>query len=255
MHILLCCVILVGCSRTGRQMKHDQFIASQEAKENQSKVEEKQSPQPLPIDTRIEPEIIPEKTGKDLSLADLYPVLSKAVFTIYNSDDINNYQGSGFFISSSGIAVSNYHVFKGKHKNKTQVVMIDNSQFSVGEVLEKNEEYDYIIFRVNGYSETFPYLNISQYSPKIGEKVFAIGNPKGLQSTLSNGIISGRRDINQGDNAYIQINVEITHGSSGGALFNEYGEVIGITTSGYDEANLNFAVDIQILKLDRFTNN
>lgn len=83
----------------------------------------------------------------------------------------------------------------------------------------------------------------------VGEDVFAIGNPKGLEHTLSKGIVSSYRE----NNTMIQTTTEITHGSSGGPLFNMQGEVIGITTSGVGEANLNFAMNIQILDLIEFT--
>jgi hypothetical protein len=81
---------------------------------------------------------------------------------------------------------------------------------------------------------------------KLGEKVVAIGSPKGLTNTVSDGVVSGFR--NDGVNNLIQTSVPITFGSSGGALINEYGEVIGVTTSGIGEANLNFAVPINVVK-------
>lgn len=78
--------------------------------------------------------------------------------------------------------------------------------------------------------------------------MFAIGNPKGLESTLSTGIVSSIRSSDH----LIQTTAEITHGSSGGPLFNMKGEVIGITSAGLGEANLNFAVDIRSLNLSGY---
>ena len=82
-------------------------------------------------------------------------------------------------------------------------------------------------------------------NPKVGEKVYTIGSPLGLENTFSSGEISQLREDN-----LIQINAPIDHGSSGGALINEYGEVIGITTAGIESsgANLNFAVDIDVVR-------
>ncbi|MBK8111356.1 MAG: serine protease [Saprospiraceae bacterium] len=88
-----------------------------------------------------------------------------------------------------------------------------------------------------------------QKKSPIGQSCFAIGNPKGLVNTLSTGIISSLRK--NGD--VIQTTAEITQGSSGGPLFNADGEVIGITTAGLEEANLNFAVSILSLDLPFFT--
>jgi serine protease Do len=80
---------------------------------------------------------------------------------------------------------------------------------------------------------------------EVGEKVYTIGSPLGLENTFSSGEISQLREDN-----LIQINAPIDHGSSGGALINEYGEVIGITTAGIESsgANLNFAVDIDVVR-------
>jgi serine protease Do len=85
----------------------------------------------------------------------------------------------------------------------------------------------------------------------IGENIFAIGSPKGLTNSLTKGTISGFRD-----NHRIQIDATIDHGSSGGPLFNERGEVIGITTSGLGTGSeLNFAVNIQALPYKKYVNN
>ncbi|MBT7040932.1 MAG: trypsin-like serine protease, partial [Bacteroidetes bacterium] len=85
----------------------------------------------------------------------------------------------------------------------------------------------------------------------IGENVFAIGNPLGLEKTLSKGIISGYRGD---DNELIQTDTDVTHGSSGGPLFNMRGEVLGITSMVLKSggANLNFAISIELLDLERF---
>jgi serine protease Do len=107
---------------------------------------------------------------------------------------------------------------------------------------------DYIIFKVAGFGQSFPYLRLANSIPKVGENVFAIGNPKGLDHTLSTGIVSALRQ----NNAIIQTTTEITHGSSGGPLFNMQGEVIGITTAGLGEANLNFAVNVVGLGFENY---
>jgi len=84
------------------------------------------------------------------------------------------------------------------------------------------------------------HVKLAKILPKIGEGVFAIGNPEGLEQTLSNGIISSYRE----DKTYIQTNTAITHGSSGGPLFNMKGEVIGIISLGKQEGSLFFALSI-----------
>jgi serine protease Do len=105
-----------------------------------------------------------------------------------------------------------------------------------------------VIFEVDTEGHYVNSLNTASDLPTIGEDVFAIGNPKGLEQTLSKGIVSGYREANK----YIQTTAEITNGSSGGPLFNMAGEVVGITTSGVGEANLNFAIKIQNLRLHNY---
>ena len=170
-------------------------------------------------------------------------------FVIFPGRETISY-GSGFFISEDGLAISNYHVFKGESVGSEIIRTEDGSNFSVSEVLEKDEEKDYIIFRVKKERPTqkFPFAPYSKTAPEIGEKVFAIGNPEGLEKTLADGIVSGFRE---GEDL-IQITVPITHGSSGGPLFNMNGEVVGITSGGLNVGNLNFAVNIQKLRLSRY---
>jgi S1-C subfamily serine protease len=82
--------------------------------------------------------------------------------------------------------------------------------------------------------------------PEIGDKVYAIGSPYGLENTVSEGVVSGIRTID--GMTYIQHTCNTTHGSSGGALLDENGYLIGITSSGYDGTNLNFAIPISYVQ-------
>jgi serine protease Do len=173
-------------------------------------------------------------------ISTLYERNKDAVFVVYTSDGSNNAQGSGFFISSSGLAVSNYHVFKGTQRG-LESIKTQNGTFKVENVLACDSDNDYIVFKVAGHGTSFPCLKIANSLPRVGEDVFAIGAPEGLEQTLSKGIVSAIRGK---ENCIIQTTAEITHGSSGGPLFNKQGEVIGITSGGMDAADLNFAVSI-----------
>ncbi len=177
---------------------------------------------------------------KSTDISTLYEQNKDAVFVIYTSNGTEAAQGSGFFISPSGVAVSNYHVFKGTTPGLESIVTA-NGTFKVESVLKKSEENDFIVFKVSKIGSVFPFLKIANSLPRVGENVFAIGNPEGLENTLSTGIVSSYRGNNK---AVIQTTAEITHGSSGGPLFNKQGEVIGITSAGMGDANLNFAINI-----------
>ena len=193
-------------------------------------------------------EIRTSNSTTKLSPKSIYKKYESAVFMIYTSDGDGMAQGSGFFVNSNGLAISNYHVFKGTYKGLEIIKTTNGKKYKVKEVLAFSERFDYILFRVDGQGIQFPYIPITLRGFEIGDEVVAIGSPLGMENTLSNGLVSQKWD-----NYKLQISVPIDHGSSGGALINEFGEVIGITSGGRDDsgANLNYAQDIRAI----FSNN
>lgn len=177
--------------------------------------------------------------------AKIFSKYNTAVFMVFTSDGYIGYQGSGFFINSDGLAVSNYHVFQGTNVGAEQIKLANSDHvYKVVEVIHNDEEEDFILFRVNVSNTNF--IPIAKYKPQVGEKVYAIGSPRGLENTFSSGEVSQWRDKN-----LMQISALIDHGSSGGALINEYGEVVGITSGSFadgSQANLNYAWSIDAIK-------
>ncbi|WP_075618290.1 S-layer homology domain-containing protein [Paenisporosarcina indica] len=149
-------------------------------------------------------------------------------------------QGSGIVIAN-GLILTNHHVMRGA--SSATVIFNDGTEYQVSGVVESNPKKDIAIIKT---SKTFNVsgVNVRSSSQGLskGEKVVAIGSPQGLQNTVSDGIISALRVID--GVSTIQTNADIDQGSSGGALFNENGQLIGMTSSGYDDvmANLNFAI-------------
>ncbi len=186
-----------------------------------------------------------KRSNRKLDGREVFDKYSTAVFMVFVSDGMKGYQGSGFFIDNEGLAVSNYHVFKGAGIGMENIKLLGSEVVhKVTEIIAKDEEEDYILFRVD--CDNTNYLPIASSKPQIGEKVFAIGSPRGLENTFSSGEVSQWRANN-----LMQINALIDHGSSGGALINEYGEAVGITSgSFYDgsQANLNYAWSIDVIK-------
>lgn len=186
---------------------------------------------------------LPQATGKSAAMSpeELFAKASPAVVRIIVRDkDFKAIaRGSGFFISADGLVVTNYHVIKDAEFATVQ--LSNNATLFVDGVAAVDPKADLAILKVNG--ENLPYLIISkEHTPKIGAKVYAIGNPKGLTNTLSEGIISGLRKINEGLTR-IQTTAPISPGSSGGPLLNAKGEVLGVTTAYLKGGqNLNFAV-------------
>ena len=193
------------------------------------------------------------ESGQNVAMeaTEIFKKYNSAVFMIFTSDGFREAQGSGFFIRSDGLAVSNYHVFEGTTIGLEIIKLIDGRTFKVKEVLAKSDKDDFILFRIEG-NGPFNCIPISKRKCQVGEKVYAIGSPRGLENTFSSGEISQIREDN-----FIQTSCPIDHGSSGGVLLNVYGEAIGITTAGRDDsgANLNFVKDIKVVReaLNRLT--
>jgi|WetSurSiteA1Bulk_404760.scaffolds.fasta_scaffold00080_11 serine protease Do len=239
--LTLCLAGCSGCSKSG--IRSHSREAGKSAELNQEPSVESDNPETV---TEKDPET-EQNTSGNLPLNELFRKCKPAVFMIKTIDEGNQYQGTGFFISPGGIAISNYHLFEGKTMGKEEIKLADGSQTTIKDFLARNSEEDYIIFQVE-VNNPVQYLSVSSVEPEIGEEVFAIGNPHGLEHTLSQGIVSGYRQ----EKMLIQTTAEIAQGSSGGPLMNLQGEVVGITSSTLGEANLNFAVNINLLYLSRF---
>jgi Mg-chelatase subunit ChlD len=149
--------------------------------------------------------------------------------------------GSGFFVSKNLIA-TNRHVVKcgtrGTIKFRDQ-----GPQYPITSIWAVDDSsYDLAIIKVDNISaKPLPLGNGENIT--IGKTVYVAGNPKGLEGTFSNGIISSIRK----EEGLIQFTAPISPGSSGGPLVNESGEVIGVATGFVEGQNLNFAVEIQHL--------
>src|ERR1700690_1731608 len=137
-------------------------------------------------------------------------------------------QGSGFFISGDGYAVTNNHVVD---KAESVQVTTDDGKVHEAKVIGTDQRSDLALIKVEGGS--FPYVNLSDKAPRIGDWVLAVGNPFGLGGTVTAGIVSARgRDI--GASAYddfIQIDAPVNKGNSGGPTFDTEGNVIGVNTA------------------------
>jgi len=156
-------------------------------------------------------------------------------------------QGSGFLVSKNGHVVTNYHVIK--NGASAVIKLPDGAFFAVDGVLASNKDRDVAIIKAHG--NNFRPLTLGDSNRlQVGEEVVAIGNPLSLESTVSNGIVSAIRTVEDEGGKFVQITAPISPGSSGGPLFNMAGEVVGITTSHLiGGQNLNFAIPINDVKL------
>jgi hypothetical protein len=155
-------------------------------------------------------------------------------------------QGSGFLVSKDGLIMTNYHVIA--EGNSAVVKFPDGGFYVVDGVLGFDKGRDIAIIKAHG--QNFRTLSLGNSDRvRVGEDVVAIGNPLSLESTVSNGIVSGLRTVEDLGGKFLQVTAPISPGSSGGPLFNMSGEVIGITTLYLKGGeNLNFAIPINDAK-------
>jgi len=153
-------------------------------------------------------------------------------------------QGSGFFISPDGYAVTNNHVVDGA--DKVQVTTDDGKTYKA-KVIGTDKRTDLALIKVEGGSN-FPFAKLSDTEPRIGDWVLAVGNPFGLGGTVTAGIVSARgRDIGNGPyDDFIQIDAPVNKGNSGGPAFNTEGEVIGVNTAIYSPSGGSVGIAFSI---------
>ena len=137
-------------------------------------------------------------------------------------------QGSGFFITADGYAVTNNHVVQNAENVQ---VMTDDGKMYSAKVIGTDQRTDVALIKVEG--NDFPYVKLADHTPRVGDWVLAVGNPFGLGGTVTAGIVSARgRDIGAGPyDDFIQIDAPVNKGNSGGPTFDVDGNVIGVNTA------------------------
>jgi len=159
-------------------------------------------------------------------------------------------QGSGFFISADGYAVTNNHVVD---KAETVEVATDDGKTYSAKVIGTDPRTDIALIKIDGRSD-FPYVRFAEKQPRIGDWVLAVGNPFGLGGTVTAGIVSARgRDIGAGPyDDFIQIDAPVNRGNSGGPTFDVDGSVIGVNTAIYSPSGgsvgIAFAIPAETVK-------
>ena len=177
----------------------------------------------------------------EMSPEQLFAVASPAVVRIFVRDQGGDTvgMGSGFLVSSDGLVVTNFHVVEGSRS--AEILLANNAKFAVNAIAALNKEHDLALLKVDG--RDLPFLTMTDTKPlEVGATVYALGNPRGLTSTLSDGLISALRKDGEAV-VLIQTTAPISPGSSGGPLLGTDGQVVGVTTAYIEEGqNLNFAV-------------
>ena len=196
-------------------------------------------------DNLSKPVINNTETKKELDFEEISKFAVKVVMiSVLNQNGECFKTGSGFFAGKNGIILTNFHVIQG---GAMFAVRMENDEnvFLTNEIIKYDYSRDMAILRIENNVQPLSIYNGKSELVR-GQKVAAIGSPLGLFNSVSDGIISGFRNID--DNDFIQFTAPVSHGSSGGALFNMQGQVIGIITAGYDGGqNINLAVSYKVI--------
>ncbi|OJV66622.1 MAG: hypothetical protein BGO41_04145 [Clostridiales bacterium 38-18] len=189
-------------------------------------------------------ELKPSEISKQVSPAVVYIETFDA-----NGDLLGT--GSGMNVEANGKIFTNFHVIEGA--SKITVKFVEGKSYEVVALYAYDADRDVAVLKINGTGlPTVVFGNSA--SLENGEEILTIGSPIGLENTISDGLISNRSRTLEGQN-YLQISAPISPGSSGGALVNLYGEVVGITSAQFVSGqNLNLAIPINEVKRFQSTN-
>ena len=154
--------------------------------------------------------------------------------------------GSGVMIGKDGFILTNHHVTRGGYSFSVRIED-DSAVYRTNEIIKYNSVFDLSVIRIGKVLSPLPVYRGAKKLVR-GQKVVAIGSPLGLFNSVSDGIISGFREIDTVD--MIQFTAPISHGSSGVAVLNMQGEIIGISTAGFDGGqNINLAVGYETINM------
>ena len=153
-------------------------------------------------------------------------------------------EGSGFFISADGYAVTNNHVV---NRAKSVQITTDDGTVYTAQVVGTDPKTDLALIKVEG-NKDFPFVKFAEHAPQVGDWVVAVGNPFGLGGTVTAGIVSARgRDIGAGPyDDYVQIDAPINKGNSGGPAFDVDGKVIGVNTAIFSPSGGSVGIGFDI---------
>jgi S1-C subfamily serine protease len=178
----------------------------------------------------------PIESKRELSIADIIRQTRDSVVLIRTPTGV----GTGFFINTRGHIVTNKHVLPGA--GQASIKTSTGHVYNIHEIISEDHQADLVIASTGAPPRESIPVSLNTRLPEVGEKVIVIGNPLGLEQTVSDGIVSAIR-VNQASVHFIQVTAPVSPGNSGGPLLNMMGEVIGVATFQFRQGqNLNFCV-------------
>ena len=182
---------------------------------------------------------------------DLVKQLGQAVVQVRTPEGL----GSGFFVNPDGYLITNFHVIEGETEISVEVYSRDNDQldretYKQVRIIAINKFHDLALLHIEDKgAPKFKYVTLgSSDALNVGDSVFAIGSPMGLERTVTEGILSTKTREMEGE-LYLQTTAQINPGNSGGPLFNLAGQVVGVTNMKilFGEG-LGFAIPVELVK-------
>lgn len=189
-------------------------------------------------------------SGPEKSVRELVTQLGEAVVQVRTPGGL----GSGFFLNEEGYLITNFHVIEGETQIGIEVYHQKNGQlerkvYKQVRIVAMNKFQDLALLKVEDKDAAkFTWVPLGDSDAlAVGERVFAIGSPLGLERTVTEGIVSTKTRQVQGE-LYIQTTAQINPGNSGGPLFNLKGEVTGVTNMKVFGEGLGFAIPVENVK-------
>lgn len=178
-------------------------------------------------------------------------------FFSYNTEEVNSGSGSGFIWDRDGHVITNFHVINGANTSSISVTLSNGDSYEAS-VIGYEKEKDIAVLKIDAPASSLHPIRVgSSQHIRVGQSVFAIGNPFGLDQTLTTGIVSAldreiRSQANVPIKGAIQTDAAINPGNSGGPLLDSRGELIGVNTSIYSpsgaSAGIGFSIPVDVVR-------
>ncbi len=193
----------------------------------------------------------PKKHAQIRNVRDLVNLIGEAVVQVRTPSGL----GSGFIINEDGFLMTNFHVIEGETQISLEVYHqkdgeLERKTYKQVRIIAINKFEDLALLKIEDKdAPKFKYVSMgSADALSVGEQVFAIGSPLGLERTVTEGILSTKTRQMQGE-LYLQTTTQINPGNSGGPLFNMSGEVIGVTNMKITFGEgLGFAIPVESVR-------
>lgn len=200
--------------------------------------------------TKLKQNVAVTVTKRKYNATDLFKMANPSVALIEMLNDRGQVVSSGSgFVVNKGEVVTNFHVLQGEENVEAKVSFANGSFIRTNVIKRYDETLDLAVLDISRIAPAPPILKMNGTRVATGEKIYALGSPRGVSNTITEGMISNNSVVLDGFE-YYQFNASTTYGNSGGPLLNIYGEVVGVVTWMFENSqNMNYAVPVRQLSL------